>query len=502
MLKYFFTILIACSVTLPLLSENYKLQEIFDLELPVLEIITIDEEEPSCEYVTHPEGSFGEGITNANKVPGSLKLYDPEGNITYDSGDYEKGESGMTVKLRGNTSAYASQKPYKIKLQKKADLLNRGDKSYADKNWVLLKDNHLKVHVGFEISRLLEEEWTPAGTYVNVMFNGDYRGMYYLVESIERNEKCRINVSESGFIMEHDPYWWNENGEYIVSDHNPKLNFTFKYPDYEDVTESQLLAIEAALQRYEKSLANGEYADVIDIESFAKWILGHDILGTWDGAGANLYLSKYDDSYDSVIKAGPLWDFDTIEWNEDTWGTVHNAFSRFRTFYLSEDSDFMKVYKNLWYEKGENIYDGILDMISDFMNEAKWEGYKKSSEANGLRYDTGKYDSAEAAERDFDWFSKRFAWLSKELGEYKKSNSTGDEDINGIEEMVYRDKYLYKLMPTGIIPIESGVEIKIYSIDGRLINKILSQSGEAIDMPGTGLHIVQYGPRTLKIMTK
>ena len=50
-----------------------------------------------------------------------MRRYEPDGLLSYDSGDYVDGESGMTLKIRGNTSAWQLRKPYKIKLQKKAD---------------------------------------------------------------------------------------------------------------------------------------------------------------------------------------------------------------------------------------------------------------------------------------------------------------------------------------------------------------------------------------------
>lgn len=264
-----------------------EFEDVLNLGLNVLVIDTKDSEEPTCEFVSAPEGSIGESITNATKVPGSLKIFSPQGQLLFYSGEYEKNESGITIKIRGNTSAYGSKKPYKIKLQKKEDLLLRGDKKFNDKNWVLINDNHLKLYTGFTVSRLIEEKWTPEGEYVNVILNKDYKGLYYLVESIERNEKSRIDVTESGFIIEHDAYWWNEEDQYLLSIFNPILNYTFKYPDFTDIDSSSLSDLQEIINVYEHSLKDDSYPNYIDMKSFARFILGHDILGTWDGGGAN-----------------------------------------------------------------------------------------------------------------------------------------------------------------------------------------------------------------------
>ncbi len=135
------------------------LTDIIAKGLPVLCVETIDGEEPTCDYVSAPPGCMGMTITNATKVPGRLVIYrqlQGTDSLIYDSGDYENNVSGMTIKIRGNTSAYADKKPYKIKLQRKCDLLMRGDDNkYKDKDWLLLKDPYLLTLAGFTISQML-----------------------------------------------------------------------------------------------------------------------------------------------------------------------------------------------------------------------------------------------------------------------------------------------------------------------------------------------------------
>lgn len=478
---------------LPIHGSNLY-EETLNLGLPVLVVKTVDNEEPTCEYVDSPQGSMGSSITNATKVPGRLTIYKKDGSIGYDSGDYEKGESGITIKLRGNTSAYASQKPYKIKLQKKADLLMRGNKDFNDKNWVLLKDNQLKLFLGYEVSRLLEEEWTPMGMYVNLILNDDYRGMYYLVESIERNEKCRINVSENGFIMEHDPYWWNENGEYITSIDNPRFNYTYKYPDYEDIDEIRIQSITSALTKFEESINKNNYQEYIDMESFAKWILGHDILGTWDGGGANLYISKYDDSQNSLIKAGPLWDFDTIEIQENLWSGVHSSLTISKRFFSSEDTPFFNVYKKLWQEKGESVYYGLMDLLNGYSDNQKWDDYQNSSVATGKRWNTSTYSAPMAAKRDKEWLESRFEWLTTQLGEFEKRDR--------VEKFISSKEYPYRITSHSFVPLENNIEINVYSIDGNLIKSQKSVANEYLEFQYPGLYIIQYGNNTIKYYRK
>ena len=102
-------------------SDIVDLQEVYDAGLPVLSITTVDGEEPTFDVWYAPEGCIGLSIKNATKVPARMTI-SHNGNVLYDSGEYVEDKSGLTIKVRGNTSAIQHKTPYKIKLQKKADL--------------------------------------------------------------------------------------------------------------------------------------------------------------------------------------------------------------------------------------------------------------------------------------------------------------------------------------------------------------------------------------------
>jgi len=189
------TLLLTYSVGIGAAQSLFSEDSIQALGLPVVTIVTVGGEEPTCEYVDHPEGMAGYGTRNATKVPGRLTIT-LDNEMLYDSGPYVKDSSGMRIKIRGNSSAWPQKKPYKVKLEVGADLL-RGEK-YADRDWLLLKDPELLQTIGFEASRLIGMEWTSGHRYVNLVMNGDYRGLYLLCKPVERNTRCRIDVSKTG----------------------------------------------------------------------------------------------------------------------------------------------------------------------------------------------------------------------------------------------------------------------------------------------------------------
>lgn len=353
----------------PVTYEYTDIEYYRKLEMPLLEITTIDGEMPTCDYVDHPEGAFGHSTTNATKVPGRLVM-SLMGDTLYDSGEYCDGISGMTIKINGNTSAQGESKPYKLKLQKKADLLQRGDSIYYDKEWRLIKDDEtLNTMLGLKVNEMLRLQWTPQFTWCNVFINGYNQGIYLLIETIKRNSKCRLDVDKTGYIIERDAYWWNEDVYFKSTYFNDnRYGWTFKYPDSDDVTQEQIDYVQQYVNDVERAISDGTYPELIDVESFAAWLLAHDILGTWDCGGSNLYLTKYDNTPQSKLAMGCLWDFDS------NCGVGTNSWSRYRTandFYFTmlfsnSNEAFTRSYRTKWDQVKETLPQELTLYLKEF----------------------------------------------------------------------------------------------------------------------------------------
>lgn len=411
--SHFTILLLSLFVQAPSLF-SISLDSIKSLGLPVITIETVDGEEPTCEYVDHPEGMAGYGIRNATKVPGRLTITLGD-ELLFDSGPYAKDSSGMRIKIRGNSSAWPQKKPYKVKLEKTADLLLRGDdETYSDKDWLLIKDPDFRQHIGFETSRLMGIEWTPCCRYVNVVMNGDYRGLYLLCEPVERNKRCRINVSETGYIVESDAYFWNED-LYIPSSLRP-FGWTLKYPDADNITEERLVWLTSELAGLEDAQSGNSYAERIDVESFARWLLAHDILGTWDSYGSNLFIARYD-TLDSKVRMPVLWDFDTIFRMEGAWANVHHERFFFHHMLASEDDTFRRAYLWLWNEVHQAVFEGMLSYIDSYAASEEASAIDASMRLDAERWNSGYTCLGDHLDKARVWFGSREAWLDERIAE-------------------------------------------------------------------------------------
>lgn len=450
--------------------------EIAATGMRTLVVETVDGEEPTAESINAPEGSWGIGTINANKAPGRLLIYKPDGSIDFDSGEYEKKESGMTIKVRGNSSARFAKKPFKIKLEKKGDLFCRGDKSLNDKNWALLTSRNNLYELGFLVGEWVGMPWTPVYEYVHLVINDDYRGMYTLVEAVERNESCRIKTLDSGFVAERDIYWWNENDEFFPSKWLPICGWTLKYPDFEDLTPDQSDYIQSVLQDYEAIIETEDYEDLIDIDSVCRWLVAQDILGTGDAAGTNFYLAKYDDTDSSKLFVPVVWDVDSAEETVDQWSLVHWQ-GMIKPLFENSNKAFLIKYIELYWQLSPKIY-RQLDLMAQSMRTDEWEWFDKAaalSEARWADFDLPQYSASHNADDMEWWFPPRKVWLDNAVAALETTVNVGavSDSMCGA----------------------SG-DVSVFSLEGI---PVYNGPREGFSAPSPGIYILSDGVSTRKI---
>jgi len=444
-------------------NTDFSQENIDKIGLKVIHIETENNEEPECEFAEAPEGCMGMTSINAKKV--KCRIYITlKGDTLYDSGMFEKNQSGATIKINGNTSAYFAipgNYPYKIKLQKKADLLNRNNERFDDKEWRLINDGYtLNTIIGLKISELLQFSWTPAYTPCNVFINGDYRGCYLLIESVKRNKDCRINVDKtSGYIVERDPYWWKENRffttNYFAS--SKGYRWTWKYPDEDDVLLEQEDYITQFINDTEQSILNGTYSNYIDIKSFAKWILAHDILGSKDSGGTNLYVAKYDDTPNSMLEMPVLWDFDSnFRMEPGEFSKCHNNAGDFYFYNLfnNTNNSFTSKYKELWLQIKPTLLSTITQYILSITDSEYGRALESSRMLHYNRWGYTPYETiGELAQEAINWFNNHLDKLDVNINKLADNTS--------ISAIKTKEKYdVYNLLGNKVYKPKKGIYIK------------------------------------------
>jgi hypothetical protein len=330
-------------------------------------------------------------------------------------------ENTLRIRGRGNATWTYPKKPYKLKLDSKADLLGMGE----DKDWTLLASycdkSLMRTSIAFKLSRLLNFPWTPKDRFVELVLNGEYIGNYQLTESIKQDVR-RVNIPKDGYMIERNGYYQQEPIWFVT----PRgFGYTFKHPDPEDLSEEQLNYIRKHMLEFEAALASEEfrdplngYAKYIDTESFVRWFLFQQILANID---TNIYLTK-DDNSDSKLFMGPVWDFEWslgIGWYEGARPRPENylVVDESSTFYynrLLQDPAFTAKVKEQWQQI--HVTQDILQHIDDTqklleasqqLNFRRWEILNERVSVGGIPL--GSYEEEVACDRQF--FINHITWL-------------------------------------------------------------------------------------------
>lgn len=303
------------------------------------------------------------------------KDYYLEGTLAVNGrGGYEDYTGKTEVKGRGNSTWGYPKKPYRLKLNKKAEICGLG----KAKNYVLLA-NHLDPtlmlnSVAFKIGRLLELPFTNHAIPVDVVLNGIYKGSYLLTEQIEVKEN-RVDLDENNSVMwELDSYW----------DDEPKFKSTaFNLPVMvkdPDLTTEQFeywkKDFNAFTTQFAKEpLEGNSYVDMIDIESVAKFLITFNLVHNMEiNHPKSVFLHK---EGNGKYVMGPIWDFD---WAYDYEGTS-NHFGRYNIPLFSssmngvgtaffqrflQDSRVKAIYKRTWQDFKNNKLDALLQYVDDY----------------------------------------------------------------------------------------------------------------------------------------
>ena len=367
-------------------------------KLDTLYIETQDERDPQYEIAKKPvKNLFGLTIINNEYKEATLN-----------------GDKTLKIRVRGNSSAYGTKKSYKLVFTEKQDLMGLGEE-YADKEWILLGKTYMfQTYMGFRLGTAVGMEWEPRMRFVNVMMNGDWKGLYILCESVKRHPK-RVAIDEDGFLIESDGYYWKEKGAVFRSPLlSTKVGFTFKYPKLASKSDERFGPIEQRIKTIDDAVKNksANISDLIDFETFATWALVHEILGTTDGLGSNMFFYQASVGKKTKLKMGPLWDFDSSYPRHEKMRSVFWSATGTYLPYLLKFPEFEGFYRKKYASLVDTIQETIDSVVQDLRNIP---GLEESAILDGKVFRNGK-----SFDEELDKMTKRLhskvQWLSTELG--------------------------------------------------------------------------------------
>ena len=429
-------------------------------DIPMVEF-AIDESEGAIDVMNadqeHASECYGTAYMN---IPAGYQSEYSE--VKYES--YTREEYPLDyIRGRGNSTWMVEKKPYKVKLDKKADLLGMG----ANKHWVLLANYYdismLRNKITYWLGKELGMKYTPKCEFVDVMMNGVYLGSYYLseqvrvgssrvdIDDLEENEETKnateLPMISGGYLLAMSPYSEAQGKSFTTDKNNTFLIERPSFEDYEN--ETQVQYIKNYMQKTEDAIYGEDFKDsegvsytkYMDIDSAIDYYLMQEISMNGDAfCSTSTYLYK---KRNGKLYWGPLWDFDFVAWGatEYTENYVEGFVQTNNTWFsrLLEDPVFCEKLRKRWPAFKEKLLEaagdgGQIDKYSERQQTSQKYNYaywKKFSDIYSQWFDEElgmgngpviTYDNEVA--RLKTWIQQRVAWIDENLDTLEKKRYT------------------------------------------------------------------------------
>lgn len=398
-----------------------------------------------------------------------------------------------TTRERGNGSRTFPKRPWRIKFDKKQNVLDAPAKA---KKWTLIPNYSDKTLMrnllAFELSRRFGLPYTPYGTAVDVLMNGEYKGCYQLCDQVEIN-KNRVNITEmtpndnqgsaltGGYLIEVDAYANQEVSWFKSGKGNP---VTIKSPDEDEITANQTQYIRNFFNQMEK-----QWATYLDVNSFLRHFLVGELSGNTDTYWS-VYMYKERD--EDLLHVGPVWDFDLAFENDNRTYPINkktkyvyqdggSCAGNMRTFVnniVINDAAAKSKLLEIWGEarqaglNEENLFAFIDRWAAELeqsqrLNFLRWPVMNQKVQKNPVIW--GSYQAEVDNVKNF--LKERLVWMDKKLG--------------------------YTYHPSGVstLRLDKTQPYQVFSLSGQ-------SCGNSVEFLSSGVYIVRQGTMTQKIVVK
>lgn len=239
------------------------------------------------------------------------------------------------IEIRGQSSQQFPMKSYSIELwNASGGSVNQslfGLPSESD--WVLYAPytdkTLMRNFLAYTMSREMGH-WAANCRFVELVLNGDYKGIYVFMEKIKRNAG-RVNIDKlnsadvsgdavtGGYIISIDKEADGWYSSYLPagSTRNQRIQYSFVTPKLSAIVPAQAAYIKSYVDSFEQTLAGTNFKNpangwrrFADEQSFIDYFIVNEVSRNVDGYRLSTYLYKDRNSRGGKIILGPVWDYD------------------------------------------------------------------------------------------------------------------------------------------------------------------------------------------------
>ena len=403
-------------------------------------------------------------------------------------------QDSALVRLRGNASMGFPKKPYRIKFDKKYNVLNSPAKA---KKWTLINNygdkTLMRNQLAFELSRRFGMPYTPFCTYVDVVVNGEYKGSYQLCDQIEV-AKGRVDIDKmkpedisgealtGGYLVEADAYAYNETNMFYS---DKGTGVTIKSPDEDDITDEQHEYIRNAYSNMENN-----WRKTLDLHTFLRHFLVGEMSGNTDTYWSVYFYKR---RANDTIFCGPVWDFDLAF--ENDW----------RTYPINSN-------KNWIYSSKGSTTGYMKELVSQVLNSNEGKKELLAAWANAREHGFTEdkfvaYIDEQAAELDESQRLNFIRWpiLSTTVHENPIARGSYEAEVENVKKYVTdRIAWIDKKIGYVYVPSEAVVNVEqpdiVWTNPYRVYSVLGQYAGDDIHTLPKGVYIVSQEQIVQKII--
>ena len=490
--------------------------------------------------------TFGQVIPDEPKIMANMGIIDNgPGQRNFLNQPYNSYFGSIGIELRGSSSQDLSdKKPYGVETRN-ADGSNLNTALLgmpSENDWVFLAPYSDKSLIRDVLAYTLARRimpWAPRSRFVELIVNGDYKGVYAVLESIKKDND-RVDISTlnpdensgddltGGYILKIDK-WTGAFNDGFNSPYPPPGNpntpivYQYHYPRPDDISDPQKAYIQQYINNFEQVMASVNYTDpvvgypsVIDVSSFVDFFLINEITRNVDGYRLSTFMYKNKDSNGGKLRMGPVWDFNIAFGNanycsgNDTHGWAINfnwvcpSDSWLIPFWwdkLRNDPAFRGLVRSRWQQLRASTFsntaiNGVIDSLAAVVQEGQGRNFQRWPILGQWVWPNAFVGSTYASEINYlkTWLAGRLIWMDNEINGFPVSVREGG-GIN-LSVNAYPNPVGIGMEATIVctLPRSDEVVLEIFDLRGACVHR------ERSDLP-SGPHTWSWAPPRVGIYT-
>ena len=314
-------------------------------------------------------------VSDTGKVLGHMTVYNNSKGKFNRLTDIPEAISEIGIKLRGNSTLQWPKKNYSVETRDGAGnnldipLLGLSPENDWVFNGPFADKSNARNMLAFSLGRDIMDDWSPNTKYFELIINGDFLGLYVLIETIKRDSN-RVDLKK---LKPTDISGKDLTGGYVYK--IDQKGFEVVYPKAEDlqpVQRNYMSAYYSAFAKATYAKTENEFLDSItgyhskmDEPSYIDYTIINEVLKNADAYQYSVYMHKDRDDVDPKIHFGPIWDFDLSCGNIDVqdanitsgWQFNESVCKYLFQKYAFRDTNLVKVFRNRWFELRKTILD-------------------------------------------------------------------------------------------------------------------------------------------------